>query len=60
MKNNVHILMYMDFFYSNSIFGPPNGTHRSYSAAMLQIPSFSPKSLKIQVFYRFSAKNLYI
>ena len=26
---------------------------RSYSAAMLQITSFSTKSLKIQVFYKF-------
>ena len=56
------MLAYMGFFFrkSNSIFGPPSWTHRSYNAAMLQIPSFSPKSLKIQVFYRFSSKNLYI
>ena len=52
------MLAYVGFFYSNSIFGLPDETHRSYSAAMLQIPCFSPKSLKIQVFYRFSVKNV--
>lgn len=40
------MLAYVGFFYSNCIFGPPSGTHRSYSAAMLQIPSFSPKITK--------------
>lgn len=52
------MLAYVGFFYSNTNFGPPSVTHRSYSAAMLQIPSLSPKSLKIQVFYRFSVKNV--
>lgn len=31
-----YTLVYVIFFRkSNSIFGPPKGTHRSYSAAML-------------------------
>lgn len=55
MKFSGQIFVYLK---SNSNVGPPKGTHRNYNAAMLQIPSFSPKSLKIQVFYRFSTKNL--
>ena len=49
MKNFPNMLAYVGFFFrkSNSIFGPPNGTHRSYSAANAANSQYLSKNIQI-------------
>ena len=50
MQNNPYMLAYMGFFLENQI----------VSSVLPAGPTEVTMQLKIQVFYRFSSKNLYI